>query len=60
MCHGLFRENIFLHTHVGEDFFHLQRLWEITFEAFDWLFICDDPRDVRDLRVKAVVEIDTQ
>ena len=27
--------------------------------AFDWLFICDDPSDVRDLRVKVVVEIDT-
>ena len=29
------------------------------FEAFDWLFIYDDPSDVRDLRVKVVVEIDT-
>ena len=29
------------------------------FKAFDWLFICDDPNDVRDLRVKVVVEIDT-
>ena len=29
------------------------------FEAFDWLFICDDQSDVRDLRVKVVVEIDT-
>ena len=29
-------------------------------EAFDWLFIYDDPSDVRDLRVKVVVEIDTQ
>ena len=29
------------------------------FEAFDWLFICDDPSDVRDLRVKVVVEIET-
>ena len=28
-------------------------------EAFDWLFIYDDPSDVRDLRVKVVVEIDT-
>ena len=26
---------------------------------FEWLFICDDPSDVRDLRVKVVVEIDT-
>ena len=24
--------------------------------AFDWLFICDDPSDVRDLRVKVVVK----
>ena len=30
------------------------------FEAFDWLFIYDDPSDVRDLRVKVVVDIDTQ
>ena len=29
------------------------------FEAFDWLFICNDPSDLRDLRVKVVVEIDT-
>ena len=29
------------------------------FEAFDWLFICVDPSDVRDLRVKVVVEIET-
>ena len=28
------------------------------FEAFDWLFICVDPSDVRDLRVKVVVEIE--
>ena len=28
------------------------------FDAFEWLFICDDPSDVRDLRVKVVVEID--
>ena len=27
--------------------------------AFDWLFICVDPSDVRDLRVKVVVEIET-
>ena len=27
------------------------------FEAFDWLFICVDPSDVRDLRVN-VVEIE--
>ena len=30
------------------------------FEAFDWLFIYDDPSDVRDLKVKVVVEIETQ
>ena len=29
------------------------------FEAFDWLFICDDPSDVHDLRVNVVVEIET-
>ena len=29
------------------------------FEAFDWLFICVDPSDVRDLRVNVVVEIET-
>ena len=29
------------------------------FEAFDWLFICVDPSDVRDLRVNVVVEIGT-
>ena len=28
------------------------------FEAFDWLFICVDPCEVRDLRVKVVVEIE--
>ena len=27
-------------------------------EAFDWLLICDDPSDVRDMRVKVVVEIE--
>ena len=29
------------------------------FEAFDWLFICVDLSDVRDLRVNVVVEIET-
>ena len=29
------------------------------FEAFDWLFICLDPSDVSDLRVKVVVENET-
>ena len=29
------------------------------FEAFDWLLLCVDPIDVRDLRVKVVVEIET-
>ena len=31
----------------------------ILFEAFDWLFICDDPSDIHNLRVKVVVEINT-
>ena len=28
-------------------------------EDFDWLFICVDPCDVRDVRVKVLVEIET-
>ena len=40
-------------------FFISNNLGRSLCEAFDWLFICVDPSDVYDLRVKVVVEIET-
>ena len=53
----------YMHTYISytpvEDFFISNDRGRSVFEAFDWLFICIDPSNVRNLRVNVVVEIET-